>query len=97
YRTAIFVSNPAEKAAAERAKADAQAELGRKVVTQILPAKPFYVAEEYHQDYYKKNDLVLTRFGPKTKASAYKRYREACGRDQRVRALWGKDAPFVGH
>ncbi|MGB8623432.1 MAG: peptide-methionine (S)-S-oxide reductase MsrA [Paracoccaceae bacterium] len=97
YRTAIFVSNAAEKAAAEKAEADARAALGQKIVTQILPAKPFYKAEEYHQDYYKKDDLVLTRFGPKTKASAYKRYREACGRDQRVRALWGEDAPFVGH
>ncbi|MEO0391280.1 MAG: peptide-methionine (S)-S-oxide reductase, partial [Pseudomonadota bacterium] len=54
------------------------------------------VAEEYHQDYYKKSDIVLTRFGPRTKAEAYKRYRAACGRDHRVRQLWGDAAPFAG-
>jgi len=97
YRTAIFVSNPAEKAAAKAAKAAAQAELGQEIVTPILSAGPFYPAEEYHQDYYKKSDLVITRFGPKSKAEAYKRYRKACGRDDRVLQLWGAKAPFVGH
>jgi len=96
YRTAVFVSNPAERQTAESAKAEAQAALGRTVVTPILAAKPFYRAEDYHQDYYKKSDLVLTRFGPKSKAEAYKRYRDACGRDARVRQLWGDRAPFAG-
>ncbi|MGC9419615.1 MAG: peptide-methionine (S)-S-oxide reductase MsrA [Rhodovulum sp.] len=96
YRTAIFVSGPAEKQVAEAAKAEAASRLGRTVVTPILNAKPFYKAEEYHQNYYKKGDLVLTRFGPKSKAEAYKRYREACGRDARVRQLWGDRAPFAG-
>ena len=41
-------------------------------------------------------NLILSRFGPISKAKAYVRYRDACGRDQRVRALWGSDAPFVG-
>lgn len=97
YRTAIFVSNPAQRAAAESAKAAARAALGRKIVTPILNEAPFYEAEAYHQDYYKGTKLVLTRFGPKRQSEAYKRYREACGRDARVKALWGKEAPFIGH
>ncbi|MEM1233222.1 MAG: peptide-methionine (S)-S-oxide reductase MsrA [Pseudomonadota bacterium] len=95
YRTAIFYSNPAEKAAADRAKADAQAALGRTIVTPILRAGPFYDASAYHQDYYKGEDIILTRFGPRSKAEAYKRYRAACGRDERVRQLWGSAAPFA--
>ena len=95
YRTAIFVSDAAQKQAAEAAKADAEKELGKRVVTPILNAGPFYEAEDYHQDYYKGDKLILTRFGPKSQASAYKRYREACQRDARVRDLWGQDAPFV--
>ncbi|MEM6914506.1 MAG: peptide-methionine (S)-S-oxide reductase, partial [Pseudomonadota bacterium] len=40
--------------------------------------------------------IIITRFGPKTQASAYKAYRKACGRDKRVDALWGDAAPFTG-
>jgi peptide-methionine (S)-S-oxide reductase len=97
YRTAIFVSNSTEKALAETAKKEAQTALGVKVVTPILQAKRFYAAEDYHQDYYKGSNIVLTRFGPKKQSEAYKRYRKACQRDARVQALWGNDAPFVGH
>lgn len=97
YRTAIFVSNAAEKADAEAAKKAAQAALGQKIVTPILDAGAFYKAEKYHQDYYKKSEIVITRFGPKSKAEAYKRYRAACGRDDRVKQLWGKNAPFLTH
>lgn len=95
YRTAIFVSNKAEKALAEQAKADAQAALGRNIVTPILPKAKFYKAEAYHQDYYKGDKIVLTRRGPKSQASAYKFYRKSCGRDQKVKSLWGSDASFV--
>ncbi|MEL7280649.1 MAG: peptide-methionine (S)-S-oxide reductase, partial [Pseudomonadota bacterium] len=49
----------------------------------------------YHQDYYKQTSVILTRFGPKSKAKAYKAYREACGRDERLRQLWGAQAPFA--
>ena len=96
YRTAIFVTNAKERAAAEAAKAEAQKELGRKIVTPILDASTFYAAEAYHQDYYKGSSIVLTRRGPKSQSSAYKFYRESCGRDRRVRQLWGSDAPFAG-
>lgn len=95
YATAIFVSNSAEKAAAQAAKKRAEADLGRKIVTPILDASAFYKAEEYHQDYYKKSEVVLTRRGPKSKAEAYKFYRKACGRDARVKELWGSAAPFA--
>lgn len=96
YRTAIFVTSAQQRAAAETAKAAAQRELGRKIVTPILDAKTFYPAGGYHQDYYKSSDVVLTRRGPKSKASAYEFYRDSCGRDQRVRQLWGRAALFAG-
>ncbi len=95
YRTAIFVSNAAEKAAAEAAVAEARAALGQRIVTPILQAGPFYKAEDYHQDYYKSRDVILTRAGPKQKRNAYTFYRNACGRDARVRAIWGDQAAFV--
>ncbi|PPB82644.1 peptide-methionine (S)-S-oxide reductase [Albidovulum inexpectatum] len=95
YRTAIFVRNETQARAARAAKARAEAALGRKVVTPILPAARFWPAESYHQDYYKGRNLVLTRRGPMSQAKAYKFYRESCGRDARVRALWGDQAVFA--
>ncbi|MBT8458959.1 MAG: peptide-methionine (S)-S-oxide reductase MsrA [Silicimonas sp.] len=95
YRTAVFVTNAQERAAAEAAKARAQKDLGRKIVTPILNAGRFYKAEAYHQDYYKSGEIVLTRRGPKSKANAYKFYRKACKRDQKIRQLWGSAAPFA--
>ncbi|MCA0273962.1 MAG: peptide-methionine (S)-S-oxide reductase MsrA [Proteobacteria bacterium] len=92
YRTAVFAATGDEKTAAEAAKAGAQKALGQKVVTKILPAGAFYKAEDYHQNYYKGDDIVLTRRGPKSKANAYKFYRNACGRDQRLKELWGAAA-----
>ncbi|MBO9395353.1 peptide-methionine (S)-S-oxide reductase MsrA [Shimia sp. R9_2] len=97
YRTAIFVANQSEQSKAQAAKVKAQAQLGRTIVTPILQAGTFYEAEAYHQDYYKGSKIVLTRFGPKKQSEAYKRYRKACGRDARVKELWGSAAPFVGH
>lgn len=95
YRTAIFATSD-QKAAAELAKETAQVELGRTIVTPILNASAFFPAEDYHQDYAKGSKIVLTRFGPKSQAKAYKAYRKACGRDQRVKELWGSAAPFAG-
>ncbi|MDA8747665.1 peptide-methionine (S)-S-oxide reductase MsrA [Litoreibacter sp.] len=95
YRTAIFVNGAAEKKAAQAAKARAEAQLGKAIVTPILAAAPFYPADASHQDYAKSKDKVLTRFGLVSKARAYKKYRAACGRDQRVKQLWGSAAPFA--
>jgi peptide-methionine (S)-S-oxide reductase len=97
YRTAIFVSNNAETASAKAAKQSAQNALGKKIVTPIVKAGKFYNAEDYHQDYYKGTKRVLTRFGALVQSDAYKRYRKGCGRDARVKQLWGDAAPFVGH
>lgn len=97
YRTAIFANGNAQKAAAERAKSEAQTALGQKIVTPILGKATFYPADAYHQDYYKSSQrLAVTSVGIGVKkAVAYKRYRKGCGRDKRVRQLWGDAAPFA--
>lgn len=92
YRTAIFAANAEQRAAAKSAVTEAEAVLGRPIVTPVLDARPFWKAEEYHQDYYKGSGFVLTRNGPKRQSNAYKFYREACGRDARVKAVWGDQA-----
>lgn len=95
YRTAVFVSNASERAAAEAAKTRAQRDLGRTIVTPILDAGAFYPASSYHQDYYKQSDIIITRRGPMSKANAYKFYRNGCGRDQKVLQVWGDKAVFA--
>lgn len=95
YTTAIFAQTPQERASAERAIAQAQADLGQRIVTPIRDAAPFYPAKDAHQNYYRGNELILTRFGPRRKSVAYELYRDACGRDQRVAELWGNDAAFL--
>lgn len=77
YRTAIFFHSDEERKIAEASKAKVAAELKQTIYTQIVPAGPFYKAEEYHQDYYLKNP------------ARYNFYRWSCGRDQRVQELWG--------
>lgn len=83
YRTAVFVSNDAERAIAEASKADAEQELGQEIKTRILDASAFWPAEDYHQDYYQKS------------SARYNYYRKACGRDKRVKKVWGESA-FLG-
>ncbi len=78
YRSAIFVRTPEERRIAEAAKARAARQLGRPVATLILPARAFYPAEGYHQDYYRKNPV------------RYRYYRWNCGRDRRIRELWSR-------
>ncbi|MDZ7628722.1 MAG: peptide-methionine (S)-S-oxide reductase MsrA [Parvularculaceae bacterium] len=77
YRTAIFAANAEEWAAAGAAVAEAEKVLGQKVATPVLDRGPFWNAEGYHQDYAKKNPI------------RYKYYRTACGRDARVKKIWG--------
>ena len=95
YRSAIFVKDAGQQATAATEVARAEKDLGRKVVTPILPAAKFWKAEDYHQNYYKGTGWVITRRGPKVQSDAYAFYRKACGRDARVHALWGSAAAFV--
>jgi len=97
YRSAIFVSNSGEKAIAEATLRYAKHTLNRQIRTQILPAAQFYKAGPPHQNYYRGTRRVLTRFGIKRQSDAYQAYRKACGRDARVRSLWGENAPFIHH
>lgn len=92
YRTAIFPTDAAQTAAAKAAIADGEAVLGRKIVTPVVAASTFWKAEDYHQDYYKGSNIVLTRAGPKKQSNAYKFYRQSCGRDAQVKAVWGGEA-----
>jgi len=86
YQTAIFVANDRERAIAEESKQAVAALFpGQTVVTPILAASTFYPIkgdESYHQDYYKNNPV------------RYKYYRWNCGRDQRVKEIWGE---MAGH
>ena len=79
YRTAIFVHNDAQRAAAEASKAALEKSKPFKepVVTPIVTATEFWPAEEYHQNYYLKNPV------------RYSYYRTGCGRDARLKQLWG--------
>ncbi len=97
YKSAIFTQNAAQEAAAKAELARAQADLGQSIVTPILPASRFWIAEDYHQDYYKGENITLTRGGVKRQSEAYKFYRKACGRDARISELWGSAAEFVHH
>ncbi len=80
YRSAVFTNDPEERKLALQSKQAVQQELGQDVVTLVLPAKTFWMAEDYHQDFYLKNP------------DHYTRYRTGCGRDQRLEALWGDKA-----
>ena len=80
YRTAIFALDAAQLKAAQASLAalEKSKPFPEPIVTQIVLAGPFYAAEAYHQDYYKKNPI------------RYQYYRTSCGRDARLKQLWGK-------
>ena len=82
YRPVIFYHNAAERRVAQDSRARAKRELRVKkpIMVQILPFMAFYAAEDYHQDYYRKNP------------THYQEYRTGCGRDRRLRELWGDAA-----
>ena len=98
YTTAIFVDGPEQRRAAEAAVAQAEVDLGREIVTPILPTSEFFPVDDYHQDYYRSDErLAVSSVGLAVpKRLAYERYRDRCGRDQRVRQVWGDAAPFAG-
>jgi peptide-methionine (S)-S-oxide reductase len=80
YSTAIYAQNDEQRRIAEAAASEAAETLDAEIETEIAPAAPFWPAEDYHQDYYEKNPIQ------------YRFYRATCGRDRRVRDLWGQDA-----
>ena len=80
YRSAIFCHDDAQKKLAEASKRQIETTQQRfkaKIVTEITLASVFYPAEEYHQDFYKKDP------------ERYESYRRGCGRDRRLQELWG--------
>lgn len=93
YATAILAT-PAQRAQAEAAVATASADLGRQIVTPVRDATPFYDAEDYHQNYANSTERTLTRFGWIERRDAYQNYRQGCGRDARVKQVWGDAAAF---
>lgn len=78
YRPAIFIENAAERQAALNAIAQAQPHVHGRIITPVLAATRFYMGEGYHQDYAHKNPV------------AYGIYRTGCGKDARLRAVWGR-------
>lgn len=85
YRSGIFYTTEQQKTEAEKSKQDLQKSgvFKSKLVTEITKASEFYVGEEYHQHYYKKNPI------------RYRYYRNGCGRDRYLESIWGKEA--AGH
>jgi peptide methionine sulfoxide reductase msrA/msrB len=81
YRSAVFYHNERQKSMAEKSKADLvkSGRFHKPIVTEIIKATSFYNAEDYHQDYYKKNPI------------RYKYYRYRSGRDQYLEKIWGHD------
>ena len=82
YRTAIYAVDAAQlqTATASKAALEKSKPFKEPVVTEVLAAGAFYAAEDYHQDYYKKNPV------------RYNYYRSSCGRDARLKQLWGSQA-----
>ncbi len=83
YRSEIFVrdAEQGELASRSREALDASGRFATPIVTRVTEAAPFWEAEEYHQGYYRKNPV------------RYRLYRTACGRDRRLRELWGDRVP----
>lgn len=80
YRTAIFVATAEERRLATESRDRVARELSAEIVTEIRDASAFWEAEGYHQDFYRRNPL------------RYSSYRAGCGRDRRLRELWGDAA-----
>lgn len=82
YRSAIFVHDEAQRRAAlaSKQKLEASGVLKKPIVTQILPSSRFWLAEEYHQGFCRKQP------------ERYRSYRQGCGRDKRLAQIWGRDA-----
>jgi peptide-methionine (S)-S-oxide reductase len=84
YRSSIFYHTPTQRQLAEKSKQSltTSKKFSQPIATQVVPLNQFYPAEDYHQDYYKRNSVK------------YNFYRFACGRDKRLTELWGKTTAF---
>lgn len=92
YTTAVYAGNAQEKKVAEQVKAEVAAALGRGVATKVAIAPTFFPAESFHQNFWRSKD----GFGNgQTKAQRYAAYRAGCGKNARVKAIWGS-AAFKG-
>ena len=83
YTSAIYANDEEQLALARASEAEYAARLDEPIATEIVPAPAFYAAEDYHQDYYRKNPV------------RYKYYRTACRRDATVERVWG-DMAYEG-
>ncbi len=83
YHTAVFYRDSTQHRAADASKRRLEARFQQPIVTVITPAGRFYPAEEYHQHYYRKNPI------------SYQAYRWGCGRDRRLKEVWGAEAPHA--
>jgi peptide-methionine (S)-S-oxide reductase len=83
YRSAIYYHNEEQRKVAEETKQalTASGRIKGKIATEIVAAGPFYPAEDYHQDYYKKNPFK------------YQYYKQGCGRAARLEQIWGPPTP----
>ena len=79
YRSAVFVRNERQRELAEMSKREIESGRSLGVATKILPATTFWPAEDYHQDYYRKNPV------------RYRFYKFNCGRKARLEEVWGKE------
>jgi peptide-methionine (S)-S-oxide reductase len=79
YRTAIFYYDNQQKSEAEKSESEVESHLQRKIATQILPAMSFYPAEASEQNF------------TETHKQQYMKYKMGCGRDRRLREVWGSD------
>ncbi|GHB05073.1 peptide-methionine (S)-S-oxide reductase MsrA [Modicisalibacter luteus] len=84
YRSAIFYHDEQQKHLAEKTRSELEQRFGRDIATRIAPAGKFWVAEEYHQDYYEKNPV------------RYRFYKAGCGRTERLEEIWGNQAGLPG-
>ena len=95
YTSAIFASgNNANFAKKIITQFDASGYLPSNILTPILKPADFFSVGEYHQDYAMSEKKILTQRGFMSKANAYKFYRKSCGRDERIKKLWGNRGYF---
>ncbi len=80
YRSAIFFHDDTQRQAAEKSKGELAPRFPKPIVTEVVKLEAFWPAEEYHQDFYRKNPV------------RYQSYRMGCGRDARLKELWGAEA-----